>query len=107
MIKSIVINGEKMINLPSDVELLVELGLTREEAENAVLESESLTAIGLLRLARKPLLIEADGMVNIAMDNDIDIAPYRKYRQELRDITIINKTLEGIVWPTKPQSPQS
>ncbi|EFP97434.1 phage tail assembly chaperone [Vibrio caribbeanicus] len=56
----------------------------------------------LIRESRKPLLIEADYLVNIALDNGVDIAPYRQYRQKLRDITQTYTTLKDVVWPQKP-----
>jgi hypothetical protein len=60
-----------------------------------------------LRTKRKPLLIEADYLVNVALDNDVDIAPFRQYRQALRDVTDNFQTLSSVVWPTKPQLSQS
>lgn len=64
-------------------------------------------ALRALREAREPKLIEADQLVNIALDNGVDIAPYRQYRQQLRDITKTYQTLKGVVWPQKPALPQA
>ncbi|CAK1755518.1 Phage tail protein [Vibrio crassostreae] len=64
-------------------------------------------ALNLLREARKPLIAEADYLVNVALDNGVDIAPYRQYRQELRDITKTYTTLKDVVWPQKPSLPQA
>ncbi|MEZ9169470.1 phage tail assembly chaperone [Vibrio cyclitrophicus] len=61
----------------------------------------------LLREARKPLLIEADHLVNVALDREVEITPFRQYRQQLRDITQIYKTLKDVVWPQKPSLPQA
>ncbi|NRF16319.1 phage tail assembly chaperone [Vibrio coralliilyticus] len=60
-----------------------------------------------LREARKPLLAEADYLVNLALDNGVDIAPFRQYRQQLRDITQTHNTLKDVVWPQKPSLPQA
>ncbi|NOI20779.1 hypothetical protein F0223_21380 [Vibrio coralliilyticus] len=60
-----------------------------------------------LREARKPLLVEADYLVNVALDNGVDIAPFRHYRQQLRDITQTHNTLKDVVWPQKPSLPQA
>ena len=60
-----------------------------------------------IRESRKLLLVEADHLVNVALDNDVDIAPYRQYRQQLRDITQTYKTLKDVVWPQKPSLPQA
>ncbi|MEG3220234.1 phage tail assembly chaperone [Vibrio gigantis] len=61
----------------------------------------------LLREARKPLLIEADHLVNVALDREVEITPFRQYRQQLRDITQTYKTLKDVVWPQKPSLPQA
>lgn len=63
--------------------------------------------LSLVRDARKTLLIEADYLVNVALDSGVDIAPYRQYRQQLRDITQTYQTLKDVVWPQKPSLPQA
>ncbi|WP_017191190.1 phage tail assembly chaperone [Vibrio harveyi] len=60
-----------------------------------------------IREHRTQLLIEADYLVNVALDNGLDIAPFRQYRQKLRDITQTHKTLMDVVWPQKPSLPQA
>ncbi|MCC4238141.1 phage tail assembly chaperone [Vibrio anguillarum] len=70
-------------------------------------DHNSAQEIEAIRLRRAPLLIEADYLVNIALDNGVDIAPYRQYRQLLRDITKTYKTLKDVVWPQKPSLPQA
>jgi len=60
-----------------------------------------------LREARKPLLIEADHMVEMAIDKRLDEAPFRQYRDSLRNITQTYKTLKDVVWPQKPSLPQA
>lgn len=64
-------------------------------------------ALNLVREQRKPLLIEADYLVNLALDNGVDIKPFRDYRQALRDITNNYQSSEGVIWPQKPSLPQS
>ncbi|MEZ8417965.1 phage tail assembly chaperone [Vibrio splendidus] len=61
----------------------------------------------LIREARKSLLIEADHLVNLALDSEVEITPFRQYRQQLRDITQTYKTLKDVVWPQKPSLPQA
>ncbi|NAW66146.1 phage tail assembly chaperone [Photobacterium halotolerans] len=55
---------------------------------------------------RNKLLIEADTLVNIAMDNNVDVTPFREYRQALRDIPQTYTNPEDVVWPQKPSLPQ-
>lgn len=53
--------------------------------------------------ARK--LTDADNLVNTAMDNGIDTAPFRQYRQALRDIPQTFSDAQDVVWPQKPLLP--
>ncbi|WP_229333387.1 phage tail assembly chaperone [Grimontia hollisae] len=55
---------------------------------------------------RNSLLSEADNLVNTAVDNGLDAAPYRQYRQALRDIPQTFTNPEDVVWPQKPTLPQ-
>ena len=64
-------------------------------------------ALNLVREMREPLLIEADYLVNVALDNNVDITPFRQYRQALRDITQTYTNLDDVVWPQKPSLPQA
>ncbi|TOP71798.1 hypothetical protein CGH11_12810 [Vibrio parahaemolyticus] len=52
---------------------------------------------------RDLLLKEADNLVNVALDNNIDPAPFRAYRQQLRDIPQSNQDPYAINWPQKPE----
>lgn len=54
-----------------------------------------------LRSTRKPLLQEADYKINTLVDNGGDASAWRKYRQELRDITKA-EDLDSVTFPTKP-----
>ncbi|OCH46128.1 hypothetical protein A6D96_22955, partial [Vibrio cyclitrophicus] len=56
---------------------------------------------------RKNKLSEADDLVNMAMDNGVDVAPFRQYRQALRDIPQTYTNPEDVVWPQKPSLPQA
>ncbi|MCG9557629.1 phage tail assembly chaperone [Vibrio kanaloae] len=56
---------------------------------------------------RDRLMIEADYMVNMAMDNGVDVTPFRQYRQALRDIPQTYTNPEDVVWPQKPSLPQA
>lgn len=60
-----------------------------------------------LRKARKPLLSEADHLVETALDIGIDATPFRQYRQALRDITETYDNAKDVVWPQKPSLPQA
>ena len=55
-----------------------------------------------IRSEREPLLLEADHKINTLVDNGSDTTAWRKYRQELRDITKASD-LNNITWPTKPE----
>lgn len=56
---------------------------------------------------RKTLLKKADDLVNTALDNGIDVTPFRQYRQALRDIPQTYSNPEEVVWPQKPSLPQA
>lgn len=107
MIKQLIVNGETLINVPVEKTVLVELGLTDSEADKAISDHNNEKELQAIRERRSPLLIEADHLVNIALDNGVDIAPYRQYRQQLRDITQTYTTLKDVVWPQKPSLPQA
>lgn len=51
---------------------------------------------------RDRLLSTADRLVNQALDLTLDVAPFRSYRQELRDIPQNFQSPEDVVWPQKP-----
>ncbi|WP_342390354.1 phage tail assembly chaperone [Photobacterium sp. SP02] len=102
MIKSILVKGEKLINVPAHKGILVDLGLTPEEAQAVIDASVLETELEKIRVHRAPLLVEADYLVNIALDNNLDIAPFRDYRQKLRDLTDIYQKYEDVIWPEKP-----
>lgn len=102
MIKQLVINGERLINLPADKQILIELGLSELEAEQALNDHKQTQALESIRAQRKPLLAEADYLVNAAMDKGQDVAPFREYRQALRDMTASFQTKGAIIWPKKP-----
>lgn len=61
----------------------------------------------LLREARKAPLIEADNLVETALDQGLDTTPFRQYRQALRDIPQTYTNPEDVVWPQKPSLPQA
>lgn len=55
-----------------------------------------------IRESRAIFLREADNLVAIALDKSEDPAPYRKYRQALRDIPQTYSNPDDVVWPDKP-----
>jgi hypothetical protein len=56
---------------------------------------------------RDRLMVVADHLVNTAMDNGVDVTPFRQYRQALRDIPQTFTNPEDVVWPQKPSLPQA
>lgn len=56
-----------------------------------------------IRAVRKPLLEEADHMINKIEDNGQDTAVWMAYRQALRDITMQPGFPDIIDWPIKPR----
>lgn len=60
-----------------------------------------------VRKARESLLKDADDLINIAIDNGVDVTPFRQYRQALRDIPQTYTNPEDVVWPQKPSLPQA
>ncbi|WFQ78143.1 phage tail assembly chaperone (plasmid) [Xenorhabdus sp. SF857] len=51
---------------------------------------------------RAALLKEADNLVNVALDNDLDSKEVRAYRQKLRNIPQSFEDPFSVVWPDKP-----
>ena len=58
-------------------------------------------------LQRDRLMVDADHLVNTAMDMELDVTPFRQYRQALRDIPQTFTNPEDVVWPQKPSLPQA
>ncbi|WP_029790673.1 phage tail assembly chaperone [Vibrio harveyi] len=61
----------------------------------------------IIRQQRELKLIEADHLVETALDTGIDATPFRQYRQALRDITKTHDSAKDVVWPQKPSLPQA
>ncbi len=102
MIKQLSVNGEILINVPAVKSELIELGLTAMEAEQAIFDQNKKSEREAIRNYRVPLLIEADHLVNIALDKGEDMTLFREYRQKLRDVTKEYDMLDTVIWPTKP-----
>ncbi|MCY9828594.1 phage tail assembly chaperone [Vibrio chagasii] len=60
-----------------------------------------------VKQVRARLMVEADHLVNTAMDNGLDETSFRQYRQALRDIPQTFSNPEDVVWPQKPSLPQA
>ncbi|WFQ78178.1 hypothetical protein PXH59_00415 (plasmid) [Xenorhabdus sp. SF857] len=58
-----------------------------------------------IRIHRESLLTEADYLVNVALDQQVDITPYREYRRKLRSITSEYQVFNDVIWPEKPELP--
>lgn len=65
------------------------------------------TAWELIRSERDTLLSIVDKEIASALDVDIDVTPFRQYRQALRDIPQTFSNPEDVVWPQKPSLPQA
>ena len=60
-----------------------------------------------VKQVRVRLMVEADHLVNTALDNGVDETPFRRYRQALRDIPQTYSNPEDVVWPQKASLPQA
>ena len=87
------VNG-KLVDMSSD-EIKAR---QEEEKKEQALEPEK--KLAMLRLERNFLLSETDWMC--FPDSPTMSDEWKKYRQELRDITKTYKTLDGVKWPIKP-----
>ncbi|MFA0643735.1 phage tail assembly chaperone [Vibrio cyclitrophicus] len=70
-------------------------------------EQFKLIAWELVRSERDSLLSIADKQIESAMDMELDVTPFRQYRQALRDIPQTFTNPEDVVWPQKPSLPQA
>ena len=75
--------------------------MTESEEKNISSPAPSESAqLDALRYERNMLLKETDWMAN----SDVTMTDeWKKYRQELRDITKTYKSLEDVKWPTAPK----
>ncbi len=74
------------------------IGLTEEQVNEVINQS----LIQDLRNHRNNLLSETDWTQNADVPQSTRDR-WTTYRQELRDITVSNQNLNGVVWPTKPE----
>lgn len=89
------VNGVK-VKL-TDEEVLAEIQRTKEW--DAKINERQLD---LIRSQRVPLLEQADYEINKLFDNGGDATSWKKYRQQLRDITKSNADPFKITFPEKP-----
>jgi len=73
----------------------------RQKDEQEAIDNASNHKKQFLRNKRKPLLEEADHKINTLVDNSGDASAWRKYRQDLRDITKASD-LDNVTFPAKP-----
>ncbi|ADD94397.1 hypothetical protein VSWAT3_00668 [uncultured phage MedDCM-OCT-S05-C113] len=73
----------------------------RQAEEKAFADDKPNRQKNALRQTRNPLLKEADHKINTLIDNGGDASAWRKYRQDLRDITKASD-LDNVTFPTKP-----
>tara|TARA_R100001015_G_C4526107_1_gene93773 strand:+ start:181 stop:462 length:282 start_codon:yes stop_codon:yes gene_type:complete len=91
---------KKMVN-NIIVEMTSEEVKARETEEKAWADGATERKKDKLRDTRKPLLEEADHKINTLTDSGGDATAWRKYRQDLRDITKASD-LDNVTFPTKP-----
>ena len=91
-------NRYKMINHEL-VQLTDEEEAAKVAEEKAWTDSAADRNLNMLREQRNIILAESDWMSN----SDVTMTDeWKKYRQELRDITKTYKSLEDVKWPTAP-----
>lgn len=73
----------------------------RKKDEQQAIDDAPKYKLRQIRSEREPLLLEADHKINTLLDNGGDATAWRKYRQELRDITKASD-LDNVTFPTKP-----
>tara|TARA_B100000424_G_scaffold101138_1_gene75989 strand:- start:3344 stop:3637 length:294 start_codon:yes stop_codon:yes gene_type:complete len=73
----------------------------RKKDEQQALDDAPKYKLMEIRSEREPLLLEADHKINTLLDNGGDATAWRKYRQELRDITKASD-LDKVTFPSKP-----
>jgi len=77
----------------------------QREKDKSEMLSESDQAISVLREVRNQILAKSDWVVIKEREEGGSVsnfADWKKYRQELRDITKTYKSLEDVKWPTAP-----
>ena len=88
----------KMVN-GETIQLTAEEEAARDAEEKAWADGAPARRMVFLREQRNHLLAETDWMGN----SDVTMSDaWKKYRQELRDITKTYKSLEDVKWPTAP-----
>ena len=78
----------------------------QREKDKSEMLSESDQAISVLREVRNQILAKSDWVVIKEREEGGSVsnfADWKKYRQELRDITKTYKSLEDVKWPEKPE----
>ena len=78
--------------------------LKKEEDIGKALKEEG--ELSQLRIERNKLLDESDWVVTREREEEGSVSNYadwKTYRQSLRDITNTYKSIENVVWPTKPE----
>ncbi|WP_192889643.1 phage tail assembly chaperone [Vibrio bathopelagicus] len=78
--------------------------ITHDIADNDLVLASRWTEI---RAIREGKLKVADTLLEAAIDAGFSEAPFRQYRQALRDIPQTYSNPEDVVWPQKPSLPQA
>ena len=76
-----------------------------KEVESKAKTTDATNKLNYLRTVRNIKLTETDWVVIKEREEDGSVsnfADWKKYRQELRDITNTYKSLEDVKWPTAP-----
>ena len=97
--KAVSIGGDGEIVLDAndvDITSTIDMDAVEKKASELLIEQNLID----LRKERNKKLAETDWMC--FPDSPTMSDEWKKYRQELRDITKIYKTLDEVKWPTKP-----
>jgi hypothetical protein len=89
------LDGDELIWLDSSIPRP-----TDDQIASKVAELEAVEPLRLLRLERDKLIAETDWWV---LPDRTPTQAQLDYRQALRDITDTYTSLEGVVWPVRPQ----
>ena len=76
-----------------------------KEVESKAKTTDATNKLNYLRTVRNSILAESDWVVIKEREEGGSVsnfADWKKYRQELRDITKTYKSLEDVKWPTAP-----
>ena len=84
---------------------------TEEEIQAKIAELQAAEPLRLLRIERDRLLQQTDWIITKGLEQDMDLAEWKTYRQALRDLPAtaepqLNEfgNLTNVEWPTPPEN---